>query len=95
MLYFYLAKDLIKRRQKLIQLVDGSELGWRLVAEYRRIHLRLEVKTGIAFTKRRPGRIGRLKWIRSRRLEYGICLIVDKSTRGMMMIEAKLLTLEC
>ncbi|XP_060589346.1 uncharacterized protein LOC132744604 [Ruditapes philippinarum] len=28
------AKDLIKRRQKLIQLADGSELGWRLVAEY-------------------------------------------------------------
>ena len=28
------AKDLMKRQQKLVQLADASELGWRVVAEY-------------------------------------------------------------
>ncbi|XP_053398087.1 uncharacterized protein LOC123550494 [Mercenaria mercenaria] len=28
------AKDIVKRRQKLIQLADSSSLGWRVVAEY-------------------------------------------------------------
>ncbi|XP_045178604.2 uncharacterized protein LOC123538512 [Mercenaria mercenaria] len=28
------ALDMIKKRQKLVQLADSSELGWRMVAEY-------------------------------------------------------------
>lgn len=32
--FFIAAKDILKRRQKLIQLADTSELGWRMVAEY-------------------------------------------------------------
>ena len=32
--YTFIAKDLLKHRQKIIKLADQSELGWRLVAEY-------------------------------------------------------------
>jgi len=28
------AKDMIRHRQKLVQLADSSELGWRVVSEY-------------------------------------------------------------
>ena len=31
------AKDMIKHRQKVIQLADSSELGWRVVKEYEKI----------------------------------------------------------
>lgn len=33
MFYLYLTNDLMKRREKLHHRADGSELGWRLVAE--------------------------------------------------------------
>ena len=33
-LYICSAKELIKRRQKFIQLADVSELGWKVVTEY-------------------------------------------------------------
>ena len=31
------AKDIITHRQKVIQLADSSELGWRVVKEYKKI----------------------------------------------------------
>ena len=33
-MYICSAKELIKRIQKLIQLADNSELGWKVVTEY-------------------------------------------------------------